>query len=94
VAIIGLPDGGWGQFDAGATCIISRRLYESCTDVPTLPGDWLVLGDFTDPALSAKLQPFLGPSDVARYRFADQTIEFRPGDTPDSVTVSVSASGN
>jgi len=73
----------------GATCIIARRLYDACTSRPTLPGDWLVLDDFADPALARKLQPFLGPPDVARYRFADQTVEFRQGDTPDSITVRV-----
>ncbi|MBM3500680.1 MAG: hypothetical protein FJX74_18640 [Armatimonadetes bacterium] len=71
----------------GATCIIARRLHEACTSRPSLPGDWLVLDDFADPALAAKLQPFLGPPDVARYRFADQTVEFRRGEAPDSVSV-------
>lgn len=74
--------------DGGATCIISRRLFALHSAVG-LPGDWLVTDDFTDPEVAATLQPFLGPPDVACFRFADQTIEFRRGDRPNSIDVRV-----
>ncbi len=73
---------------AGATCIISRRLYAQYAD-GTLPGDWLVVDDFKDPRIAAKLAPFLGPPDVARFRFRDCTVEFRKDKEPDSVSVTV-----
>jgi hypothetical protein len=69
-----------------AACIIARRLY-SLYAREALPGDWLVVDSFTDPAIAAKLQPYLGPPDVARFRFKDQTIEFRRGQEEDSMTV-------
>ena len=71
-----------------ATCIIARRLYRKYAQ-GLLPGDWLIVDDFHDPAIAAKLEPFLGPADVARFRFKGQTVEFRPGQAPDSITVSV-----
>jgi len=86
----------------GATCIISRRLYDAHkprngTAPANLPGKWLIVDSFTDPAIAAALKPVLGPPDVARFRFKDFTIDFRvPGSDRDAVDVSVTAgeSGN
>lgn len=72
----------------GATCIISQRLYDRHADAK-LPGDWLVLDDFKDPRLGQALARFLGPPDVARFRFKRQVVEFRQGPEPDSITVRV-----
>ena len=69
-----------------ATCIIARRLYNLYAK-GTLPGNWLVVDSFTDPSIAQKLKPHLGPTDVARFRFKDQTIEFRRGKAEDSMTV-------
>lgn len=70
----------------GATCIISRWLYAEHTS-GKLQGKWVVLDSFTDPAVAAALKPFLGPPDVARFRFKDFTVEFQAGDDKDSVSV-------
>ncbi len=72
----------------GATCVISRRLYDRHAD-EQLPGDWLVLDDFADPRLGQTLARFLGPPDVARFRFKHRIVEFRRGAEPDSLTVRV-----
>lgn len=84
-----------GTFDAirqkvaaGATCIISSYLYNQYA-TGTLPGDWLVVDKFNDSRIAAKLAPFLGEADVARYRFRDQVVEFRPTSTPDEIQVTV-----
>ncbi|MGB9624907.1 MAG: hypothetical protein ACPMAQ_08600 [Phycisphaerae bacterium] len=74
---------------AGATCIIARRLYARHAK-PDLPGDWLIVDDFKDPRIAKKLVPFLGPPDVARFRFRHDIVEFRRGSEPDAVTVRVS----
>jgi hypothetical protein len=55
----------------------------------TLPGDWLVVDDFKDPRIAKKLQPFLGPPDVARFRFKHHVVKFRKGSKPDEITVEV-----
>ena len=73
---------------AGATCVIARRLYaQHASKSP--PGDWLVVDDFKDPRIANKLAPFLGPPDVARFRFKRQVVEFRRAEAPDSITVRV-----
>ena len=48
-----------------------------------------MLDDFKDPRLGEVLARFLGPPDVARFRFKRQIVEFRPGPQPDSITVRV-----
>jgi hypothetical protein len=73
---------------AGATCVIARRLYSQHTS-GNLPGDWLVVDDFKDPQIAKKLTPFLGPPDVARFRFKHHVVEFRRAEAPDSITVRV-----
>lgn len=73
---------------AGATCVIARRLY-AAHQTGDLPGNWLIVDDFKDPRIAATLAPFLGPPDVARFRFKDQIVEFRKGDKPDSINVQV-----
>ncbi len=72
----------------GATCIIARRLYDQHAS-GKLPGKWIIVDSFTDPAVARGLKPFLGPSDVARFRFDGCTIEFRPTTDRDSVDVRV-----
>jgi len=76
--------------DGKATCIIARRLYERHADAPAPHGDWLIVDDFTAPEVAAKLQPFLGPPDVARFRFAEYTVDFRKGDRPNRIQVELS----
>lgn len=72
----------------GATCIISRRLYElRCKE--TLPGKWVIVDSFTDPKVEETLKPFLGPPDVARFEFADQIVEFHAVEDRDVVDVRV-----
>ena len=73
---------------AGATCIIARRLYNQFAS-GALPGKWVIVDDFSDPAIAAALKPFLGPPDVARFRFKDQVVEFPKGRVPDSIGVTV-----
>jgi hypothetical protein len=72
----------------GATCVIARRLYAQHAS-GKLPGDWLIVEDFKDPQIAKKLSPFLGPPDVARFRFKHQIVEFRRAAAPDSITVRV-----
>ena len=64
------------RVSSGATCIISRRLYDKHAHAK-LPGKWLIVDSFTDPAAAAALKPLIGPPDVARFRFGDFTVEFR-----------------
>jgi hypothetical protein len=72
----------------GAVCIIARRLYEPyATPAPT--GEWLVVDSFEDPRIAARLAPFLGAPDVARFRFSSQVVEFHRGPRPDAVVVTV-----
>lgn len=78
---------------AGATCIIARRLYQQYAGGP-LPGDWLLVDDFADPAIAQKLQPFLGPDRVARFRFKDRIVEFRPVEDLDSLAVDIQSTAN
>jgi len=73
---------------AGATCVIARRLFAQYA-TGDLPGDWLVVDDFKDPKIARKLAPFLGPPDVARFRFKHNVVEFRRGEVPDSIRVRV-----
>ncbi len=84
-----------GAFDAiaertasGATCIIARRLYDAHAKGP-LPGAWVIIDDFKAPELKSALEPFLGPPDVARFRFKNNIVEFRKTDTPDRIEVQV-----
>jgi hypothetical protein len=72
----------------GATCIIARRLYAQHAP-GKLPGDWLIADDFRDPQIAKKLAPFLGPPEVARFRFKQQVVEFRRAGAPDSISVRV-----
>ncbi len=72
----------------GATCVISKRLLEQYSKSP-LPGDWLVVDDFGSPEVANKLKPFLGPPDVACFRFKTQVVEFTHGPSPDSIEVKV-----
>lgn len=74
-----------------AVCLIARRLYERCADGASLNGAWHIIDDFGAPETAAKLEPFLGPPDVARFRFAAHTVEFRKGDRPNRVEVVVQA---
>jgi len=71
-----------------ATCIIARRLYARHA-TGNLPGDWLIVDDFKDPRIARKLTPFVGPPDVARFRFKHEVVEFRRADTPDAISVRV-----
>jgi len=73
---------------AGATCIIARRLYTLYAK-DHLPGDWLIVDDFKDPQIARKLTPFLGPPDVARFRFKNKIVEFRKANEPDRLSVRV-----
>jgi hypothetical protein len=77
-----------GRVAKGAACIISRRLYDRHAGAD-LAGDWLVVESFEDPRIAARLAPFLGPPDVARFRFRTQMVEFRRGAQPDAVAVTV-----
>ena len=72
----------------GATCVIARRLYAQYA-TGSLPGDWLIVDDFKSPQIAKKLSAFLGPSDVARFRFKHEVVEFRRAEAPDSITVRV-----
>ncbi len=72
----------------GAVCIIASRLYRAHAG-GTLPGDWLVVDSFKDPRITEKLAPFLGPPDVARFRFRQHVVEFQRGADADSITVRV-----
>jgi hypothetical protein len=72
----------------GATCIIAKRLYDLHTR-ETLPGDWMVVDSFVDKRIAQKLEPFLGPPDVARFRFARHVVEFVKGSKPDGIEVRV-----
>jgi hypothetical protein len=73
---------------AGSTCVISHRLYREHAGDLDPPDRWIVLDNFADGALAEALKPFLGPPDVARFRFANRTVEFRRGDGPNTITVS------
>jgi hypothetical protein len=76
----------------GATVIIARRLYDKYAKKGMKPGgNWLVVDDFANPAVAAKLKPFLGPPDVTRYQFARHVVEFHKTTDPDAVNVSVKA---
>ena len=70
----------------GASCIIARRLHDQHA-AQALPGNWVIVDSFTDPVVEDALQPFLGPPDVARFRFSDGTVEFRCGDDADVLDV-------
>ncbi len=77
----------------GATVLIAGRLYDRYAVRDKFPpGDWLVVDDFASPAVAAKLQPFLGSPDVARFRFARHTVEFKRDGTPDRIEVKVTPS--
>lgn len=90
------------RVEQGATCIISRRLYDPkaagvASSRETIAGRggsckgvWVVVDSFANPAVAAALKPFLGPSDVARFRFRGYTLDFRPQADRDCVTVTVS----
>ncbi|MBN2310705.1 MAG: hypothetical protein JXR94_17160 [Candidatus Hydrogenedentes bacterium] len=72
-----------------ASCIIARRLYARHAGEQPLPGDWLIVDDFRDDAVRDALAPYLGPPDVARFRFEDQVVEFRRGERPNALNVRV-----
>jgi hypothetical protein len=72
----------------GATCIIARRLYEKHA-VNRLSGHWVVADTFADPRVASALQPYLGPADVARFRYANCTVEFRAPVNKDQLDVTV-----
>ena len=76
------------KVDHGATCIIARRLYNQHSR-EQLPGKWLVVKSFTDTGVAQTLTPFLGPPDVARFRFANHIVEFTKGSQPDQIEVKV-----
>lgn len=76
------------RVEAGATCIIARLLYDTYASAP-LPGKWTIVDDFRSPELGIALQPHLGPPDVARFRFKNQTVEFRKTGQKDAVEVKV-----
>jgi len=76
------------RVNQGATCIIARRLYDRhASGQPA--GNWLVVDSFLDPRLAQTLAPFLGPPDVARFRFAGHVVEFEKGPGPDQIEVKV-----
>lgn len=50
---------------------------------------WVIVDSFADPAVARALKPYLGPPDVARFRFRDFTIEFRAKGDKDTVEVTV-----
>lgn len=77
----------------GATCIIARRLYNMYAS-GALPGDWLLVDDFNDSAVAGKLRPFLGPPEVARFRFKDYIVDFRPTADLDTLDVRVQSAAN
>jgi len=74
--------------EKGATCIIAKRLYDQYTR-ELLPGNWLVVTSFLDPRITRILAPFLGPPNMARFRFANHTVEFEKGSSPDQIEVRV-----
>lgn len=83
---------------SGATCVIARRLYDKHARVASVAccrsknGKWLIVDTFTDPAVAKALRPYLGPPDVARFRFKDGAVEFRvAGGDRDAVDVSCKA---
>lgn len=73
---------------AGATCVIARRLYNAHAQ-GQLPGDWRIIDDFRAPEVEDALQPFLGPPDLARFRFKHHVVEFRRAAVPDGINVVV-----
>lgn len=73
----------------GATCIIDRRLYNANAKGQALAGKWTLVDTFKEPIVAQKLKPFLGPANIARFRFKDQVVEFTKGARPDSVSVKV-----
>ncbi len=76
--------------EQGATCLIARRLHERFAAADkSLPDNWVVIDDFAAPRVAELLRPFLGPPDVARFRFENATVTFRKGPQPDSLTVDV-----
>ena len=76
----------------GATVIIAKRLYDRCAPSGKKPaGNWLVVDNFAAPSVAAKLKPFLGTPDVARYRFAQHVVEFHKTTDRDAVEVRVTA---
>jgi hypothetical protein len=76
------------RVEKGATCIIAKRLYDRHASGP-LPGDWLVFTSSVDPRIAGKLAPFLGPPNVARFRFARHVVEFEKGPNDDRIEVKV-----
>jgi len=76
------------RVNKGATCIIARLLYVQHTG-EQLAGNWLVVDSFLDPRIVQTLAPFLGPPDVARFRFASHVVEFEKGSRPDQIEVKV-----
>ena len=76
------------RVDKGATCIIAKRLYDQhASGKPT--GNWLVVKSFLDPGVAQTLKPFLGPPNIARFRFANHIVEFEKGSRPDQIEVKV-----
>ena len=84
----------WRAAQTDVQVIIARRLYSKYAS-GALPGKWLIVDDFTDPMVAVKLRPYLGASDVARFRFKDNVmVEFRPTVDRDTLDVSVKAGGS
>jgi hypothetical protein len=78
------------RVSSGRTAIISRRLLATVhPHSASLNGNWIIVDDFKDPAVAKALKPFLGPPDVARFDFADQTVEFTKGAQSDAIEVKV-----
>lgn len=78
------------RVEKGATCIIARRLYSKHEKKP-LPGDWLVVKSFKDRRIGSKLQRFLGPPNIARFRFERHVVDFEKGPKPDQIQVRVTS---
>ncbi len=79
------------QVARGATCIIPRRLYSRHAS-GNLPGHWVIVDSIRDKSVAEALQPFLGPSDVARFRFKDSVVEFRARQDKDKISVKTTSS--
>lgn len=76
----------------GAACIIARRLYNQYAS-GALPGDWLVVDDFAAPAVARKLASYAPYDNVARFRFKNHIVEFRPTADLDTLEVAIRPAG-
>ena len=71
---------------AGATCVALRSLAGALapdksaggtTIFPSGNGKWVITEDFSDPAVRAQVQPFLGDPREIRYRFGKYELRLR-----------------